>query len=535
MAQPIYSTSVPVSGFAGLNQTGDGYNLSMSYATEMENVSVEGNTFRPMREGVLIKQELTDPIGTLAYLTRRFGEGIAGTTLLVAISEGRLYTKLLDGSDEWVKRYPTVTIVDEEEEEVEDPFTTNDHDWITYEVSTYPDYDKTKTYKKGQRVKQSDKHWKANQDIDTAENWNSAHWTEIEGTDPVDLLLFTNATDGMFCLYGDDLSVVPVETPKNFGVLARFNERIWGAGIKEDPDMLVYSAPFDPFNWEQDDENPENGAGDITQPTWDGDSFLALRQYGSTLLAVKRNSVWRVYGANPGDFQVRKEYGGGTVVENSMAVHNEYAYMLGEHGIMRYDGGGVYPFLQENVENLMHDQVNHDKLTEAYAGMRNQTYCLALPINGSNFCNAILEYNTANKTFALRTGISVDAFLQINERLFYTSATQPGRVYELRDDMGMPMFCEWISGWQDLGQKNSIKSAFVLYMLIDAEAPVELRVGIRTEKKLKTKIVQAKPGKMCRIHLNLQGRIFRLEIRSYSAVPFTIAGGFKIDLELDPD
>ena len=131
MAQPIYSTSVPISGFSGLNQAGDGYNLSMSYATEMENVSVEGNTFRPMREGVLIKQELTDPIGTLAYLTRRFGTGIAGTTLLIAISMGKLYTKLLDGNDEWVQRYPTVTIVDEEEEEVEDPFTTSDHDWIT--------------------------------------------------------------------------------------------------------------------------------------------------------------------------------------------------------------------------------------------------------------------------------------------------------------------------------------------------------------------------------------------------------------------
>jgi hypothetical protein len=64
---------------------------------------------------------------------------------------------------------------------------------------------------------------------------------------------------------------------------------------------------------------------------------------------------------------------------------------------------------------------------------------------------------------------------------------------------------------------------------------VELRVGIRTEKKYKEKVISTKPKKMTRLHLNTQGRQFRLEITSYSGIPFTIAGGVKLDLELDPD
>jgi hypothetical protein len=72
-------------------------------------------------------------------------------------------------------------------------------------------------------------------------------------------------------------------------------------------------------------------------------------------------------------------------------------------------------------------------------------------------------------------------------------------------------------------------------MMVDSEAPVELRVGIRTEKKFKQKVIYTKPKKMTRLHLNTQGREFRLEILSYSGVPFTIAGGIKLDLELDPD
>ena len=59
--------------------------------------------------------------------------------------------------------------------------------------------------------------------------------------------------------------------------------------------------------------------------------------------------------------------------------------------------------------------------------------------------------------------------------------------------------------------------------------------GIRTEKKFKEKRITVKPNKLTRVHLNTQGRIFRLEIRSYDAVPYTIAGGIKVDLELDPD
>ena len=494
MAQPIYSTSVQIPLFSGLNQTGDGHNMNMQYAWEMENVNVEGGSFQPMREGLLMEQELTKPIGTLARLHRRYGQNTG--TVLVAISNGEVYTKELDGTDAWVKRYPGVG---------QTALTVDDCDWLTYEVNE----------RGGQAL-----------------------------SAPVDVLLFTNAKDGMFCLYGDNLTVEakpvipdpdhPTDIIK-FGVIARYNERIWGAGIDGDPDKLMYSAPFDPFDWEPDTASPADGAGDILQPSWDGDRFVALRQYGDNLLAVKRNSIWRIYGTDPSSFTMSQQYGGGTIVENTFTVFNDRAYMLGPNGLMIYDGTGAYPFNQETVSRLFQDHVNKSAIDKACAWMRDRTYCLALPVNESTFCNAILEYNTAEKSFALRTEISVDSFLQVEDRLFYTSATEPGRVFELQDKIGMPLPCKWVSCWQDLGLKNSIKSAFIVYMMVDSEAPVELRVGIQTEKKLKQKIIYTKPGKMTRLHLNLQGREFRLQIQSFSAIPFTISGGIRIDLELDPD
>ena len=389
------------------------------------------------------------------------------------------------------------------------------------------------------------KPYKCNTAITTPEEWDKDNWDEITDNNPVDILLFTNAKDGMYCLYGDTLQVVPVwvtPDPENnpsenikFGVITRYNERIWGSGIDGDPDKLMYSVPFSPFDWTPNADFPEDGAGDILQPTWDGDSFVSLHQLGSDLLAIKRNSIWRIYGTHPGEFVMVQQYGGGAIQENTVSIYNEFAYMMGEHGMMRYDGTGCYPFLQDTIQTLMRDNLNRAVINKCCAAMRNGIYCLALPLNGSEYCNAILEYNTAENTFALRTGISVDSFLQLNERLFYTSATEPGRVFELQDEVGLPLPCKWVSGYQDLGLKNSIKSAFILYMMVDSEAPVELRVGIRTEKKFKQKIIYTKPKKMTRLHLNTQGRTFRLELLSYSGIPFTIAGGIKMDLELDPD
>lgn len=520
--KPKYEASINIPSFAGINQSGDGYNQSLRYARAMENVNVTGGSFQPMREGLRIAQTLDKPIGTLAYLHRRYTAGDNPRTLLVAISDGKVYTKALDQDDDWVQRHSGLT--------------NNDCDWVTYEANEYPVYSSSKAYSLGERCTYSDAAYKCTTAIGTGgEAWDSSHWASLSQENPVDVLLFTNANDGMFCLYGDDLSVVPVATPKKFGVIARFNERIWGTGIITDPDSLMYSVPYNPFDWTANAEIPEDGAGEIMQPSWDGDSFVALRQYGAYLLAIKRNAIWRIYGTNPGEFVMQQQYGGGTIEENTVAISDDYLYMLNAKGVLRFDGTSAVPFHQDAIKDLMEQKVNLNALQKACAAMRNGVYCLALPVNGSEFCNAILEYNTREYTFSLRTNITVDAFLQMDERLFYTSAIEPGRVIELRDDIGTSLPCVWESGYQDMGLKSSTKSAFLLYLSAEAETSFELYLTIRTEKKVKEKIITIKPGKTMRIHLNNQGRYFRLEIKSYTAVPYIITGGIKIDLELDPD
>lgn len=472
----IYQTTVDIPSFAGINQSTDGYNMSLRYARFATNADVTGGSLSPMRAGIAIPQTLASPIGTLARLYRRYHANEDERNVLVAIAGGRLWTKLMDKDDAWEARYGSLTM--------------DVCDWVTYEVN------------------------------------------RPESDAPTDVLLFTNAQDGMFCLYGDTLQVSPVTTPYKFGVLARHNERIWGSGIRNDPDKLVYSAAFDPFDWEQNTEQPEDGAGEILQPSWDGDSFLALRPFGSQLLAIKKNAIWRILGTNPGEFILKEQYGGGSLEENTVVVTSSYALMLGYGGLIRYDGADASPFQQEAVQDIM-AQLNPAARSECCAVMDGKRYLLAFPMGDSTVNNAILQYNITERSFSLVRGVGVKTFLALDGRVFYTSTSAPGTVFEMGKGEQLPM--NWTSGYQDLGAKSSFKSAFLVYFTASADENFAITIGIRTEKKLKQKDITVKPGKAYRVLINARGRYFRLEISSTTSVPWTLNGGVQIDMELDPD
>lgn len=492
-----YDTSVQVQAFAGLDQQGDGYNKNLRYAVEMENVDTTGGQFKPFRVGVQVGPELEDmTIGTLACLSRRYYVADDQKDLLVAFAGGKVYTRVLGSNDPWEARHLYNELGEGQvEDEGELELGTDYQSCVTYEINTINGVDMT------------------------------------DG--PVDVLLFTSEEDGMFCLYGHDLKVVKVNTPHAFNVISRYNERVWGTGVEDMQDWLFYSTAFDPFNWLANEEIPEDGAGAFASPSWDGDRFLALYPYGSQLLAFKKNTIWKIIGTDPGEFIVRAQFGPGTVVPNTIAVSGAYAFMLGYTGIVRYDGSQSITFMQENVRNLF-NRVNYDAISGACAVMQDRTYLLALPIDGSQVNNAILAYNSRENTFTLRTGIYVRSFLAVEDRVYYTSSIAPGRIMELCEE-GDALPVLWKSGMQDLGLKSSVKSSFQFYFLAEAETPFDLVLGIQTDKKLKQKILRVKPGKATKVTINVQGRFFQLILSSRTVVPFKIAGGFKLDMELDPD
>ena len=513
-----YETTLQIDSFSGFNQSAGNRRTAMRYAVDGENFSTTGGMLRSMDGGQEhVPAALDAPIGTLMLLYRRFrnsGNDFFHNQpeILIAAAGTKVYARPLNEKGELFSEW----------HEIYDGITNDTFDYVTYETSTFWTLE-------GKRV-----------------DPKTEGASQVTAADPIDVLIMTNADDGMFIVYGDSLEVVPfrvqpstTDVEKKFGVLTRHAERIWGAAIPGQPDMLMYSTPYEPLNWEQNNDFPEDGAGDIQQPSWDGDSFVALRPYGSYLLAIKRNRIWRITGTNPGEYYFKEQFGGGTIVENTVVVYNDYMFLLSYDGLMMYDGTAVQPFRQPYIQDLM-KRVSWQHVGSAVAAMRGTVYCLALPMDGSAVNNAILEYDTAENTFNLRVGVYASSFLEYEGTLYYTDSRPledegalAGRIMKL-DGTGAPLAMRYVTAYQDLGYKSITKSGFEVYLL--SETKLTVTVGIRTEKKLKTRTVRLEPGKAKRVRLNVSGRSFRLELNvKEMAAAWTLNGGMQINMELDAD
>ncbi|MDR0897358.1 MAG: hypothetical protein LBN04_05825 [Oscillospiraceae bacterium] len=479
-----YQTTLWMKDFKGLYQDGDGVGTNLSYAVEAVNFSTEGGVLQSAARHQALRAMLNKPIGTLMRLHRRFHTEATERDMLVAAAGGQLYGAL-PGASAWTALALPEGMTG---------YQRDDWSWATYEINP-------------------------------------------PGSDaPVDVLLLSNALDGMFCVRGDTMAVARVDTPAKFGVIARYAERIWGGAIADDPDMLAYSAPFDPFNWAQNSTIPEDGAGDIRQPSWDGDSFAALTPFGAQLIAMKRQRVWRILGADPGEYLFRGQFGGGALAADTVAVDNERILMLGAEGLLRYDGLAVAPFGQPYAKGIF-ARMNAEALDGACACMYKEKYFCALPLDGAMHNNAVLVYDTRENTWLLREGLTVQAFLPTEGALYYTSATEPGCVWRWAEDAfleGAAAPARWVSAWQHLGAQDIEKGGFTLYLAPEAQSSGTLRLTIRTECGARTKLLRMAPGgRQRRLVFGLRGRRFRVEMENWDGTAFRLVGGVQVEVELD--
>ena len=525
-----YDADVFVPEFLGLRQNDVGLVPDLRYAAEARNVETPNGILQPRAANVLLAGEFEERIETLLRFHRRYYQGEGTKDFLVAAVGGALYEKQ-EGTDTWYTiDFPGDLTT----------FQSNVWSWVTYEIN-------------------------------------------IDGSDfPVDVLVISNAVDGMFLIVPSDIGrtwgtlkkltwgnikkhtwdwmrnpewvILPVDTKGNkFSVIERHEERIWGGGIIGKEDYLYYSAPYDPLDWEANTEIPEDGAGEIMLPSWDGDKFTTLRVFGEQLIAFKKWKLWRIIGTNPGEYDVREQYGGGAPYPNTVVTHEERILIADRDGMSIYDGMSVSPYAREAVEVLW-KTVNRDAMSQMCACIYREKYYLALPVGESLVNNALLIYDLQRGTILYHDGIYIENMLATDERLYATSSTVPGKVMELRyDSWDVGAACgeevEWVSPWMDFGRKDIQKGGFDLYFIPEVqEEAVTLSISIQTEKKLKTKTYTINPlteaqrlvqrehrGK--RLHFGGSGRKFRVIIRAAEGVtaPWRLIGGLHIIAETDPD
>ena len=500
-----YDADVWIPSFAGLSQAED-IASDLRFAMEAENVETPRGVLQPMAATEVLDYTFDAKIETLASFHRRWYTGSGSKDWLVVASGGKLFYKQ-EGATTWSQLpYPTGT----------SSWQSNVWSFVNYEINP------------------------------------------VGSTSSVDVLLMSNEKDGMIMVVppytatvsNPNWKIEKINTQgKKFGVIERYAERIWGGAIPEDPDMLMYSRPYDPTDWTAagSAEQPEDGAGDILQPSWDGDSFMALRSFGSQLIAFKKHRVWRILGTDPGEYTFKEQFGGGTPFANTIAIDTERILMVERDGLSVYDGLSVNPFQRPMIEKIW-KTVNPSAMDQMCAVLFKNRYYLAVPINGSSVNNALIVYNAEEGSFLEYTDIYVESLMATEDKLYATSSTIPGKIMVINyDSWGTGVSTEkptkWKTAWIDFSRKSIAKGGYEVYFTPEVKGgPVTFRFSIETEKKKKTKTVTVQSTtfkvKQKKIRFGGTSRRFRLCIETLNITKGSVwrmTGGIQMVVEIDPD
>lgn len=556
-----YDADVWVPEFRGLNQADVGLNPDLRYAAEVNNMETPDGILQP-RAGIRrIKGRLDDPITMITPFHRRRYTGSGTKEWFVCFSGGQFWYRQGEEDIEWTA--------------IPNPAG------VTY----------------------------------AGDEWSVVAYEKTENNETVDVLLVSNKEDGMYMIippdrptnWGDEAEYdwdwmknyiwQEIKSPSwairtvatrgaKFGVIERYADRIWGGDIADDPDKLMYSAVYLPDEWraykpdaDPDDPDwaigePENGAGDILQPSWDGDRFIALKRFGDQLIAIKENHIWRVVGTNPGVFEFREQYGAGSVFKNSIVIYNERMFMATKEGLSVYDGMTVTPYKRRELEQIW-PRLAESSLKKCNATLFDDRMYISF-YNNRDSRLLIADFSRDTLLYyrgGVLEGTFTHGFMQSNDKLYaiepYIAVPRgimPGPSYAPVQKQGCgiceiyydswktksvyPGTSRWVSQWIDFGYKRIQKGGFDLYFIPEVQDhAVTLKFSIQTEKKLKTKTYMIQPltkeqrakpkehrGK--RLHFGGMGRKFRIIIEtelSEEPYPWRLIGGLQLVVETDPD
>lgn len=385
----------------------------------------------------------------------------------------------------------------------------------------------------------------------SSDKWSHVTYEAVENDATVDILILSNAKDGMVVIYGSDLRVEKMSLKigddgeeVKFAVLGRYAERVWGTGAPGYPDSVFYSKPYDPFDWTGVQENPQMGGGVINQPTWDGDSFMAIEPFGGYLLALKSRTAFEIRGTDPTTFTITQAFGtDGPMEPRTICTDMQRMFFLSQSGIGMYDGAtlrllsrdALYETMRMRMDNSMH---------LATAAVCDHVYYLALCVRereGDVIAenNTVVEFDTERGTFMVRRGLRVKDFYALGTQLRFTQAEEPYDVLIYNDKaekgiLGMPMESLWQTPWLDLG-KAYMKRDFVLRFTAEADdndVPLELTIITDRREKTKTALLQKK-RRDYRVKIQQSGVRMQLRLRSNRAAGWRIFGGIQVEYSLD--
>jgi len=319
-----------------------------------------------------------------------------------------------------------------------------------------------------------------------------------------DICIITNGEDAPFYTNGVYCTDMP-DVPK-FTQIALHFERMWGCGVTGYPDRVYYSAAFDPTDFSALGE-----AGFIDIPSFDGNPVMALEVLFDDIVVFKKDSLYRVIGTYPGTYEVSKIHGVvGPIAPDAIANTGSLVLFLSANGLCAYDGVKAAPFKPQVLKHFI-QRINKAMISKAVCAVYGSKVLFAMPIDGAEENNAVLEYDMERDAFSLKKGLCIQSFVEVDDVPLVSNGTTYIQIYDQGDTFdGVPIHAFWETPLTDAGDRAAIKYLDALYAFGKGAA---MRVCVISEKETKEKTVTLDEAVEKHIKLKLPGKGVRFKLR----------------------
>jgi hypothetical protein len=305
-------------------------------------------------------------------------------------------------------------------------------------------------------------------------------------------------------------------------------ERIWGAGDKDNPDMLYFSTAkkdgFDYDDWTApiaEGEANQHG-GFINIPTNDGGHIIGIKNIFDDVVVFKKNNVFKVYGTDPGNYTKTQIFSAnGGISDRTIEAGNNKAYFMARDGIYMYDGTAVVP-IHEKIKDTF-SRINKDYMDKSEAVFSNGHYILAVPYENSTVNNLIIDYNTLTGSYKIKQGFIVNCFLKFNDKVLFSDDNGYILTYDTGDTFnGSFINSRYETGYKDLGAQNAVKTTQYIYFIGSGNGSVRFTIQTENDTNKYIEVPLTSTEKPYRKQIKNKGRILNFIIENVNGSYITI-------------
>lgn len=292
-----------------------------------------------------------------------------------------------------------------------------------------------------------------------------------------------------------------------------YNERLWVAGDYRAPNRLYFSNDMDieDFTVPLTPGEANRHGGFIDLVSFDGGEIIGLKAVYDDLIVFKSRNVWRISGYGTYDFTAKMIFNtiNGEVINNSIAVHNNFALWMTTEGIHLFNGASIKD-ITPKVQTIFNgiDMSKKDKIRAIT--WKNQ-YILAIPYGNTTENNMLLIYDVEKDIFTVRESFDVKYFSIYKDKLLFVNGN--GYLYELDktgeyNDKGFSS--EWQTGFKNyssLKQKKKIREIHIA-----AEGTGALLLLLESEKQVKNKLITVTGDNIYKVKVRNKGKRINIKI-----------------------